>query len=156
MGTSYVTAVPLVQWTAPYLITASMASLLSGTLLYAMGRHRAYLVSTGGGAVAGVVLYAVLILSLGLRGACLALVLAEAVVAGTAYFLLPRELRSFWKNPLLVYILFSTLAMSIAVRTISQHSVRPAVVISAGMIVYAVGCFWPFKKWLRAQFEGVS
>jgi O-antigen/teichoic acid export membrane protein len=151
MGAKYLGAVPLLRWMAPYIVMGSFASLLSGTILYAMGRYRAYLASTGGGAIAGILLYAPLIAILGLRGACLALVLAEATVAGIAYFLLPRELHSVWRNPMVGYVLLSGLAMLCVVRILNHYTSNPLAVISTGGFVYVILCFWPFKKWLVSQ-----
>ena len=46
LGPKYLQDIPLVRWMSPYLITAPAATLFAGTILYAMGRHRAYLMST--------------------------------------------------------------------------------------------------------------
>jgi PST family polysaccharide transporter len=100
MGQNYSGSIPLVKLMAPYVMTAPAASLLAGTILYALGHHRAYLTSTMAGALAGLLLYFTLVPILGLPGAALAFVLGEAVVAGVAYALLPADLRGLWKNPM--------------------------------------------------------
>ena len=52
LGANYAAAVGPVRWTAGFLLAAPVASLLSGTVLYALGRHRACLISATAGAVA--------------------------------------------------------------------------------------------------------
>jgi O-antigen/teichoic acid export membrane protein len=156
MGVKYMGAIPLLRWMAPYIITASIASLLSGTILYAMGQHRAYMASTCGGAVAGVLLYLVLITTMGLAGACLAFVLAEVIVAGIAYFLIPRELRSLWKDRLVGYAVLSSFGMLIAIRIVDTYTSNPMAVISVGGLVYVILSFWSWKQWLVVQTQSPS
>jgi len=156
LGAKYLEDVPLLRWMAFYIVTASAASLLSGTILYAMGRHRAYLASTGGGAIAGVLLYLVLIPTMGLVGAGLAFILAEFFVALIAYVLLPRELRSLWRSPMVGYISLSSIVMGIAVRTVNTYVSEPVIVISVGVLVYLILCYWFSRKWLIAQLTTFS
>jgi len=66
---------------AAYLLAAPMASLLSGTILYALGQHRSYLASATVGAVTATVFSLVLVRFFGLPGACVAFVLGEVAVA---------------------------------------------------------------------------
>jgi len=139
-----------------YIVTASAASLLSGTILYAMGRHRAYLASTGGGAIAGMLLYLVLIPTMGLAGAGLAFILAELFVALIAYVLLPRELRSLWRSPMVGYISLSSIVMGFAVRTVNTYVSEPVIVIFVGAFVYLSLCYWFSRKWLIEQLTSVS
>ena len=156
MGPKFAPAIPLLRWMAPYIVTASVASLLSGTILYAMGRHRAYMASTCGGAVAGVLLYVILIVTMGLTGACLAFVLAEVAVAGIAYSLIPKQVRPLWRDPMVGYVLLSSFGMLIAVRILGHYSSNPVVLISVGGLVYVILCFWHLRKWLVAQLASSS
>lgn len=156
LGARYIEDVPLLRWMALYIITASAASLLSGTILYAMGRHRAYLASTGGGALAGVLLYLVLIPTMGLAGAGLAYILAEFVVALIAYVLLPRELRDLWRSPMVGYISLASIAMGIAIRVVNAYVSEAPIVISVGAFVYLILCYWFSRKWLIAQLTDSS
>jgi PST family polysaccharide transporter len=153
LGAKYGEDVPLLRWMAFYVISASAASLLAGTILYAMGRHRAYLVSTAGGAAAGVLLYLVLTPTLGLTGAGLAFVLAEVVVAAIAYSLLPSDLRDLWKNPMITIGLLASLVMVAALRLVASYSPQVLTVISTGTIVYILSCGWFVRKWLLQQLE---
>lgn len=153
LGTKYDEDVSLLRWMSFYVISASAASLLSGTILYAMGRHRAYLVSTAGGAVVGVVLYLLLTPMLGLAGAGLAFVLAEVAVAAIAYSLLPRVLRDLWKNPMIAVALLASLLMVAAVRLVASYDSQVLIVISAGAFVYILSCGWFVRKWLLDQLE---
>jgi O-antigen/teichoic acid export membrane protein len=109
LGTNYSAAIQPVRWMAPYLLAAPMASLLSGTVLYAMGRYRAYLAAGTVGAFVAVLLSLTLVHILGLLGVCLAFVAAEFAVALTAYGLMPHDLRDLWKNPVIVISAFSSL-----------------------------------------------
>jgi len=156
LGTKYLEDVSLLKWMSPYMVTAPAASLLAGTILYAMGRHRAYLMSTAGGVVGGVLLYLTLIPALGLPGAGLAFVLAEFFVAAVAYALLPRELRGLWKNPMIGIALAGTMLMVIAVRFANAYTSSVAVVVAVGVFVYSVSCGWFIQKWLREELGGMG
>ena len=154
LGAQYREVVPLMKWMAFYLLTASAASLFSGTILYAMGRHRAYLISAAAGAVAGVSLFLVLVPWLGLTGACLAFVLGELAVAIVAYSQIPRGLRGLWKNPLIGVFVIAALVMAVAVKLVTLYSSRPLIVVFAGACVYAILSGWFIKKWLMEQLRG--
>jgi len=150
LGAPFVSAIPLVQWMAPYLITASAASLFAGTILFSAGRHRAYLASTAGGAVAGLVFYLILISAFGLKGAAVAFVLAELVVAGIAFGLLP-ELRDSWKNPALAISAGAALLMLISVKLVILYTSGIFTVVSVGITVYALACGWFVRRILIGQ-----
>src|SRR5271166_5446608 len=130
---------------APYLITASSASLFAGTILFSMGRHRAYFVATASGAVTGLGFYLILIPAFGLKGAGLAFVLAELVVATVAYSLLP-ELSDSWKNPALAASCGATFVMLVAVRLVNSWTSQISAVIPVGVLVYAATCGWFIRK----------
>jgi O-antigen/teichoic acid export membrane protein len=145
LGPKYLAVVPLLRWMAPYLITAPAASLFCGTILFAMGRHRAYLLSTAGGAVVGSLLYLVLIPILGLRGAAFALVLAELDVAIIAVFRIP-EISGLWKNPILAVSLGSATLMLVAIKLANTYTSQTIVVVSVGASFYLMSCGWFVRK----------
>lgn len=147
MGPQYYSAVPLVKWMAPYIISASAASLLAGTILYSMGRPRAYFASTAAGAIAGVILYSLLVPTLGLTGAAVAFVVAEFVVAGTAYFLLPGDLRGLWKSPAIGAALISGVLMLLVLRVAKIYMPEPIIAVLTGAAIYTVLCAWFLRKW---------
>ncbi len=138
LGASFTGAVGPVRWMAPYLIAAPLASLLSGTILYALGRHRSYLISATVGAVTAVLSALLLVHFFGLPGGCVAFVLGEAAVAATAYFLIPADLRDLWKNPFIAVAGFSALIMVAAVRLANAYTSSPIIVVAAGALVYSL------------------
>ena len=151
LGASYVPAVPLVQWMSPYIVAASAASLLAGTILYAMGRHRAYFAATAGGALGGVLLYLVLIPAFGLIGAGAAFVLAELIVALIAFGLLPEQLRDLWKNPVMGVALAAAALMAFVIQLGIAYSLRLPMLVTSGVVVYAAASGWYVRKWFHAQ-----
>lgn len=152
LGPSYAAAVGPVRWMAGYLVAAPIASLLSGTVLYALGKHRAYLVSATVGALFAVLLSLLLVHTFGLAGACVAFVLAELAVGVTAYFLMPRDLRDLWKNPIIAVAGFSALLMVAAVRLANFYTTRPLLVVAVGAVVYLVASGLLGRKLLIQQF----
>jgi O-antigen/teichoic acid export membrane protein len=155
LGKSYAAAIGPVRIVAGLLLAGPMASLLSGTVLYALGRYRAYLTAGAAGAVTAVVLSLALVRMMGLPGVCIAFVLAEAVVATTAYLLVPHELRDLWKNPMIPVAMFSALLMVAGVRFANSYSSRPFVVVSAGILIYLTVSALLGRKLLVQQFGGV-
>jgi O-antigen/teichoic acid export membrane protein len=153
MGASYVAAIPVVRVMAPYLITSALASLLAGTILYAMEQHRAYLASTGGGAVAGSILYLTLIPVMGLTGASLAFVLAELCVAAIAFALVPVSVRQLWRNSIIAVASCGALVMAIVIKLVAQYDSRPLVLIPVGALAYVLSCGPYIKRWLAAQLQ---
>ena len=152
LGANYAAAVGPVRWTSGFLLAAPIASLLSGTVLYALGRHRACLISATAGAVAAIALALVLVDFFGLPGGCVAFVLAEATVGITAYLLIPVELRDLWKNPIILVAGFSGLLMVGAVRLTNSYTARPLIVVSAGAVVYMIALIVLGRKMLMQQF----
>jgi len=140
MGPSYGECVPLVRWMAPFQVAASAATLFSGTVLYALGRYRAYLISTTGGAITAVVLYLTLTPWLGLRGAASAFVAGELAVAVVAYALIPRALKDVWKNPMVVVATAGAIPMLLAIGLASSRSSQPLLIVAIGSVVYMVSC----------------
>ncbi len=156
MGPQYLSAVPLVRWMSLYIITASGASLLSGTILYSTGRYRAYLLSSATGAVAGVLLYCLLVRWAGLAGAGAAFVTAELVVGVTAYALLRKELHGLWKSRAIGAAVVFGLLMLGAVQIVGKFESSPLIVILSGVLVYTSLCGWFFRGWLTRQLRGVA
>lgn len=152
LGSSYVSAVNPVRWIAPFLLAAPMASLLSGTVLYALGRHRACLASATAGAVVAIALSLTLIRTFGLTGACIAFVLGEFAVAITAYALIPRDLKDFWRNPFIAVAGFSALLMVGAVRIANSYTSRPLLVVGVGAATYLITAALLGRKMLIEQF----
>jgi O-antigen/teichoic acid export membrane protein len=152
LGASYTGAIGPVRWMSPYLLAAPMASLLSGTILYALGRHRSYLASATVGAVTAVLSALVLVHFFGLLGGCVAFVLGEAAVAIAAYLLIPHDLRDLWKNPLIMVAGFSGLLMVGAVRLANLFTSRPLLVVAAGAVVYSITAFALGRRRLMQQF----
>ncbi len=152
LGVGYTGAVAPVRWVAPFLLVAPIASLLSGTVLYALGRHRACLASASVGALVAVTLSLLLVRAFGLTGACVAFVLGELAVSITAYLLMPRDLRDLWRNPFIVVASFSALLMVGTVRIVNSYSSRPLLVVGAGVAVFAITAGLLGKKMLIEQF----
>lgn len=152
LGATYTGAIGPVRWMSPYLLAAPMASLLSGTILYALGHHRSYLVSGTAGAVTAVLSSLILVRFFGLPGGCVAFVLAEAAVAVTAYLLIPRDLRGLWKNSIITVSGFSALLMVGAVRLANSFTARPLLVVAAGGVVYSITAFALGRRMLMQQF----
>jgi O-antigen/teichoic acid export membrane protein len=150
LGSKYLADVGLLRWMAAYLITAPAASLFSGTILFAMGRHRAYLASTVGGAAVGAFLYFTLIPIAGLKGAAVAFVLAELVVAGTALLRIP-ELYDSWKNPVFGVALGSAVLMLIAIRVANMYTSQALVVVLVGASIYLMSSGWFVRKLISEQ-----
>jgi polysaccharide transporter, PST family len=154
LGASYAGATVLVRWMAVYMLAAPVASLLSGTVLYALGRHRAYLASATVGALTAVSLSLILVRVLGLSGVCIAFVLAEVAVGATAYVLIPSDLKDLWKNPIIVVAGFCGLLMVAAVRLVNSYSSRPILVVAVGAAVYLIALGVLGRGPLTRQFGG--
>jgi O-antigen/teichoic acid export membrane protein len=156
LGANYVDAVLPVRWMAVYMLAAPIASLLSGTVLYALGRHRAYLASATVGALAAILLSLILVRALGLIGVCIAFILAEIAVGATAYLLIPSDLKDLWRNPIIAVAGFSGLLMVAAVRLVNSYSSRPVVVVAVGAAVYSIALGVLGRGPLKRQFGGAK
>jgi polysaccharide transporter, PST family len=154
LGAKYVEDISLLRWMSPYLLAAPASSLLAGTILYATGWHRAYMVATTSGAVVGLVSYLILIPTLGLNGAGIAFVLGQCVVAATAYALLPAQIRDLWRNPLIGVAAIASILMMAVLWLVSAYHFRPWEVLAIGASVYCILSFWPFRKWAAEEFAG--
>lgn len=153
LGPQYLEDIPLLKWMAPYVLAASASSFLAGTVLYAMGKYRAYLISTAGGAVVGVVLYLALTRTLGLTGAGIAYVLGELAVAVVAIIFVPGELRVVWRSPMVWTAVLSALLMVVVVKAVGHYTSRPVPVVLAGALVYLLVCGWSLKGWLARELS---
>jgi O-antigen/teichoic acid export membrane protein len=152
LGPSYAPAIGPVRWMAAFLLAAPIASLLSGTILYALGRHRSYLASATAGALTAVIFSLTLVRPFGLPGVCIAFVLGEAAVGITAFLLIPEDLQDLWKNPFIVVASFSALLMVAAVRLTNSYTSRPLVVVAAGAAVYLIAVAGWGRTMLMQQF----
>jgi PST family polysaccharide transporter len=153
LGANYSADASLVRWMAPHLITASAASLCSGTILYAMGRYRACLTATAAGAVGGVLLYVILIPALGIEGAGISFVLAELIVALVAFWQLPQEIRQIWKSPAVVFVSVAALLMAMAVKVGAGYAVRLPFLVAGGAVIYLAVCSWLGRRWFTDQLK---
>jgi O-antigen/teichoic acid export membrane protein len=152
MGASYAAAVSPVRWMAGYLVAAPVASLLSGTVLYALGKHRAYLASGTAGAITAVLLSLILVRFFGLTGSCVAFVLPEVAVGATAYLLMPSDLRDLWKNPIIAVAALASLLMLVVLRVTTSYTSRPLPVVMVGAAVYLLAAALMGRKLLIEQF----
>jgi polysaccharide transporter, PST family len=139
LGPQFLEAVHAFQWVAPYVIAAPAAALFAGTILYAMGRHRSYLISTFVGAVTAVVLCLVLPRLFGINGACVAFVFGELGVALYAFFVCPPQVRVAAKTPLLKTAVIASLLMGAVLWMALPKHLPPLALIALGCAVYAIG-----------------
>jgi len=156
LGAQFQEAVHAFQWVALYVITAPAAVLFAGTILYAMGRHRAYFVSTLAGAITAVVLNLILPPLFGIAGACVAFVLGEVGVALCAYLLCPPQVRAAAKTPLLGVAVIASLLMGAALWVALPRHLPPLLLVSLGCAVYAIGWAAIGRNLLKREFEGIA
>lgn len=154
LGAQFQEASRAFQWVAPYLITAPAAVLFSGTILYAMGRHRAYFISTLAGALSAVVLCLILPPLFGVAGACVAFVLGEFAVALCAFLLCPPEVRAAAKTPLLGTAVIASLFMGIVLWLALPRHWPPLVLVGMGCAVYAIIWATIGRHLLKREVEG--
>ncbi len=156
LGGQFQQAVHAFQWVALYVITAPAAALFAGTILYAMGRHRAYFVSTLAGAVTAVALFLILPPLFGVAGACLAFVLGEFAVALCAFLLCPPEVRAAAKTPLLSVAVIASLLMGIALWIALPKHLPPLVLVGLGCAVYAIAWAGIGRNLLKREVEAIA
>jgi len=156
LGAQFQGAVRAFQWVTPYLITAPAAVLFCGTILYAMGRHRAYFVSTLAGAISAVVLWLILPPLFGIAGACVAFVLGEFGVALCAFLLCPPQVRAAAKSPLLCVSVVASLLMGVALWLALPRHLPPLALIGVGCTVYAIVWAGIGRNLLRRELEGFA
>jgi O-antigen/teichoic acid export membrane protein len=155
LGAQFQGAVRAFQWVTPYMITAPAAVLFAG-IIYAMGRHRAYFISTLAGAVTAVVLCLALPPLFGIAGACIAFVLGEAGVALGAYLQCPPEVRAAARTPLLLVSVITSLIMGFALWVALPKHWHPLALVSLGCTVYVVAWAVIGRNLLKREVEGIA
>jgi O-antigen/teichoic acid export membrane protein len=156
LGPQFREAVRAFQWISPYMITAPAAVLFAGTILYAMGRHRAYFVSTLVGAITAVVLSLLLPPIFGIPGACVSFVMGEFGVALCAYLLCPPEVRAAANTPLLGFAVIASLFMGAVMWSMQAKHLHALVLVGLGSAVYAI-CWAAFgRNLLKREVEGFA
>jgi len=156
LGAQFQGAVHAFQWVALYVMTAPAATLFAGTIIYAMGRHRAYFVSTLAGAVTAVVLCLILPPLFGVAGACVAFVLGEFAVALCAFLLCPPRVRAAAKTPLLSVAVIASLIMGAVLWIALPKHLPPLVLIALGCAVYAISWAGIGRNLLKKEIEGIA
>jgi len=156
LGAQFQDAVHAFQWVAPFVITAPAAVLFAGTILYAMGRHRAYFVSTSAGAITAVVFSLILPPLFGVAGACVAFVLGEFGVAFCAFLLCPPEVRVAARTPLLGIAVIASLLMGSVLWIALPRHLPPLALIGVGCAVYAMAWAGFGRNLLKREVEGIA
>jgi PST family polysaccharide transporter len=155
LGAQFQQAVHAFQWVTPYMITAPAAVLFAG-IIYAMGRHRAYFISTVAGAVSAVVLNLILPPLFGIAGACVAFVVGEAGVALCAFLLCPPQVRTAAKTPLLSVAVIASLVMGAVLWVALPRHLPPLALVGVGCAVYAISWASIGRNLLRREVEGFA
>jgi O-antigen/teichoic acid export membrane protein len=155
LGAQFQEAAHAFQWVTPYVITAPAAVLFAG-IIYAMGRHRAYFISTLVGAISAVVLYLVLPPLFGIAGACVAFVLGEVGVALCAFLFCSPEVRAAAMTPLLGLSLTASLAMGAALWFALPRHLHPLALIGLGCAVYGIVWAGFGRNLLKKEVEGFA
>jgi O-antigen/teichoic acid export membrane protein len=135
------------------MLTAPAATLFAGTILYAMGRHRAYLLSTLVGALTAVFLNFVLPPLFGITGASVAFVLGELGVALCAYLLCPPEVRAAAKTPLLKMAVTASLLMGVVLTIALPRGMPALLLVGLGCVVYMIIWAAIGRRSLKKEFE---
>jgi O-antigen/teichoic acid export membrane protein len=156
LGIQFQQAVHAFQWVAPYVIVAPAAALFAGTILYAMGRHRDYLVSTLVGAITAVALFLILPPLFGIAGACVAYVLGEFAVALYAFFRCPPEVRAAAITPLLGVAVIASAIMGAGLSVALPMHLPPLALVGLGCAVYAVSWATIGRNLLKKEFEWIA
>lgn len=152
LGTQYVESARLLPWLAPYVIFAPAAVLFSGTVLYALGNYRAYLISTATGAVVALLMYLTLVPMLGLHGACLAFVSAELAVAISGYLQAPPPTREVWSHPLL-YVIVAAAALMGGLLLVLSRYFRPVPATILAGTTYLLVCGLLARRRIMEEFR---
>ena len=156
LGAQYEEGARLLPWLAGYVVAAPLAAFFSGTVLYALGKHREYLISTSAGAATAVVAYFVLVPLSGIRGASLAFVLGEAVVAAVAYRLAPEAARDVWNSGLLKTAGAGTAVMTAVLLGAWALRAPTMVAAVASGVAYVAFCGWLSRGRIRAEMQRVD
>lgn len=156
LGAEYAPASGLVRWLLPLLATTAVASFFSGTVTYGLGRARLYFVSTLAGAITAVCLLVALVPLLGIKGACVALVLGQLAVGLTAWWSLRQDFPGVWRNPMILVATASTLLMAAVVLTLAAYSAPAAALVVAGGLIYIAAVGVLGRKVIHGQYRSVS
>jgi PST family polysaccharide transporter len=156
LGVQFQQAARAFQWVSPYLLTAPAAVLFAGTILYSMGRHRAYFVSTLAGALTAVILCLTLPPVFGVAGACVAFVLGEFAVALCAFWFCPPEVRAAAKTPLLSVAVIASMIMGAALWIAVPRHLPPLLLVGLGCAVYVITWAGIGRNLLRRELEGFA
>lgn len=156
LGAQFKEAVHAFQWVVLYVIAAPAAALFAGTILYAMGRHRAYFVSTALGAVSAIVLYLILPPLFGIAGACIAFVLGEVGVALCSFLLCPPQVRAAARTPVLWIALIASLSMGAVLWIALPRHMPPLVLVGLGCGIYAVVWVTAGRNLLKREIVAVT
>jgi len=153
LGFQYEESARLLPWLAGYVVFAPLAAFYSGTILYALGRYRQYLISTALGAGVAVIAYSALVPLAGLRGASFAFVLGEVVVALAAYKLAPAPAQDVWDNPLLKVAVVASAVMAVPLLLASRFHVRPVLSSVVSGLLYVLVCGWQTRARIAAELQ---
>ncbi len=156
LGPQFQQAVHAFQWVAPYVITAPAAALFAGTILYAMGRHRDYLLSTLVGAVTAVSLFLILPPLFGIAGACVAYVLGEFGVALYAFLRCPSEVRAAAITPLLGVAVIASAIMGTGLWVALPMHLPPLALVGLGCAIYALSWVGIGRNLLKKEFQAIA
>jgi len=153
LGAQYAESARLLPWLAAYVVVAPLAAFFSGTVLYALGKHREYLISTATGAAVAVVAYLLLVPLSGTRGASIAFVLGEAVVAAVAYRMAPEAARDVWNSGLLKVAVAGTGLMAVALVAARLSRVPTLAAAIASGVLYVLFCGWLSRGRIRTEMQ---
>jgi O-antigen/teichoic acid export membrane protein len=156
LGAQFHEAVHAFQWVSLYIITAPAAALFAGTILYALGRHQDYFLSTLIGAVTAVILYLVLPLLFGIAGACVAFVLGEFGVALFAFLRCPPEVRAAAKTPLITFAVIASLVMGAVLWVALPRHLPPLILVGLGCAVYTICWAAAGRSLLKREVESLA
>jgi polysaccharide transporter, PST family len=156
LGAQFQEAVHAFQWVSLYIITAPAGTLFAGTILYAMGRHRDYFLSTLTGAITAVVLYLVLPPLFGIAGACVAFVMGEFGVALFAFLRCPPDVRAAAKTPLLGFAVIASSLMGAVLWLALPRHLPPLVLVGVGCAVYVISWAAAGRNLLKREVEGFA
>jgi O-antigen/teichoic acid export membrane protein len=156
LGAQFHDAVHAFQWVSLYIITAPAAALFAGTILYALGRHHDYFLSTLTGAITSVILYLVLPPLFGIAGACVAFVLGEFAVALFAFLRCPPDVRAAAKTPLMAFAVIASLVMGTVLWVALPRHLPPLTLVGTGCVVYVIIWAVAGRNLLKKEVAGFA
>ena len=155
IGAQFQEAVHAFQWVALYVIAAPLAALFTETILYATGRHRAYLASTVVGAGSAILFYLILPPVFGVAGACVAFVLGEVGVALCAFLLCPPQVRAATRTPYGDRLIASALMAAVLCIALPTH-MPPLLLVGLGCGTYVAVCVSAGRNLLRREIGAIT